>query len=79
MKASWEKRVIKIWDRASQIIPDMIWFTFAVHNWKQFNSIYISEDMIWHRLWEFAPTRAIIKHTKSGVGATKGTKHKSKK
>lgn len=62
MNDSWEKKVLKIRDRASQIIPEMIWFTFAVHNWKQFVSVYITEDMIGHRLWEFVPTRTFRWH-----------------
>lgn len=62
MKESWDKKIIKVWDRASQIITDMVWFTFAVHNWKQFVSIYVTEDMIWHRLWEFSFTRTFRWH-----------------
>lgn len=57
-----DKKVIKVWDRASHIVPQMIWFTFAVHNWKQFVSVYVTEDMIWHRLWEFVPTRTFRWH-----------------
>lgn len=52
-----EKKVVKIWDRASQITPEMIGFTFAVHNGKQFVSVYVTEDMIGHRFGEFVPTR----------------------
>ena len=62
MNDSWEKKVLKIRDRASQIIPEMVWFTFAVHNWKQFISVYVTEDMIGHRLWEFVPTRTFRGH-----------------
>jgi small subunit ribosomal protein S19 len=62
MKKSWDKKIIKVWDRASQIVPDMVWFTFAVHNWKQFISIYVTEDMIGHRLWEFSFTRTFRWH-----------------
>jgi small subunit ribosomal protein S19 len=57
MNEAGEKKVIKIWNRASQVLPDMIGFTFAVHNGKQFVSVYITEDMIGHRLGEFVPTR----------------------
>jgi len=57
MNEAGEKKVIKIWNRASQVLPDMICFTFAVHNGKQFVSVYITEDMIGHRLGEFVPTR----------------------
>ncbi len=59
---SWEKKIIKVRDRASQVIPDMIWFTLAVHNWKQFVTVYITEEMLWHRLWEFAFTRTFRWH-----------------
>jgi small subunit ribosomal protein S19 len=60
---SWgDKKVIKIWDRACHIIPDMIWFTFAVHNGKQFISVYVTEDMIWHKFGEFVPTRTFRGH-----------------
>lgn len=62
MNAAWEKRVIKVWDRASQIIPDMVGFTFAVHNGRQHVSVYINEEMIGHRLGEFAPTRTFRGH-----------------
>lgn len=57
-----DKKVIKVWDRACHIVPQMIWFTFAVHNWKQFVSVYVTEDMMWHRLWEFVPTRTFRWH-----------------
>ena len=62
MNKSWDKKVIKIWDRASQIMPDMLWYTFAVHNGKQFVSVYITEDMIWHKLGEFVLTRTFRGH-----------------
>lgn len=62
MNEEWTKKIIKVWDRASQIIPDMVWFTFAVHNGRQFVSVYINEEMIGHRLGEFAPTRTFRGH-----------------
>lgn len=62
MNESWDKKVIKVWDRASQITPEMVWFTFAVHNGKQFVSVYVNEEMIWHRLGEFSPTRTFRGH-----------------
>lgn len=62
MVSSWDKKVIKTWDRACQITPDMLWFTFAVHNGKQFVSVYITEDMMGHRLGEFVPTRTFRGH-----------------
>jgi len=62
MNESGVKKLIKVWDRASQITPEMIWFTFAVHNWRQFVSVYVNEEMIWHRLGEFSPTRTFRWH-----------------
>lgn len=62
MVASWDKKVIKIRDRATHILPDMVGLTLAVHNGKQFVSVYITEDMLWHRLWEFAFTRTFKGH-----------------
>ncbi len=62
MNAAGEKKVIKVWDRASQILPEMVGFTIAVHNGRQFVSVYINEEMIGHRLGEFAPTRTFRGH-----------------
>lgn len=62
MVQTWDKKIVKVWDRASQIMPEMVWFTFAVHNWKQFISVYVTEEMIGHRLWEFVPTRVFRWH-----------------
>jgi len=62
MTKSWDKKIIKLYDRACQILPEMVGFTFAVHNWKQFVSIYVTEELIWHRFWEFAPTRTFRWH-----------------
>lgn len=54
--------VIKTWSRASEISPEMVGHTFAVHNGKIFIEITISEDMIGHRLGEFSPTRKFVRH-----------------
>lgn len=62
MVASGDKKVIKIRDRATHILPDMVGLTLAVHNGKQFVSVYITEDMLWHRLWEFSFTRTFKGH-----------------
>ncbi len=62
MNKSGDKKIIKIWDRAMHILPDMVWFTLAVHNGKQFVSVYITEDMLWHRLGEFSFTRTFRGH-----------------
>jgi len=62
MNASGDKKIIKVWDRACQIVPEMVGFTFAVHNGKQFVSVYVTEDMLGHRLGEFVPTRTFKWH-----------------
>ena len=62
MEQTWDKKVFKVRDRASQIVPEMVGFTIAVHTWKQFVTVYIIEEMIWHRLWEFAPTKLFRWH-----------------
>ncbi len=54
--------VIKTWKRACQIAPEMVGFTFGVHNGKTHVEVLISEDMVGHRLGEFSPTKKFIKH-----------------
>lgn len=56
------KEVIKVWDRACTITPEMVGHTIAVHNGKQHIPVYIVENMIGHRLGEFSPTRKFISH-----------------
>ncbi len=62
MEASGEKKVIKTWARSSTIIPEMIGYTFAVHNGKKHIPIYITENMVGHKLGEFAHTRTFKGH-----------------
>jgi len=57
-----DKTVIKTWARDSEISPEMVGFTFGVHNGKEFVEVKISEEMVGHRLGEFALTRKFIKH-----------------
>jgi small subunit ribosomal protein S19 len=57
-----EKRQIKTWSRRSMITPDFIGHTFLVHNGKTFVSVYVTENMVGHRLGEFSPTRVFRKH-----------------
>jgi small subunit ribosomal protein S19 len=59
---SGDKTVIKTWARASTIIPKMVGFTFGVHNGKEHISVFVTEDMVGHKLGEFAPTRKFIRH-----------------
>lgn len=61
------------------IVPDMVGMKISVHDGKSFIPVIIVGEMLGHRLGEFAPTRAKIKHSKAGIGATKGSKFKSKK
>ena len=53
---------VKTWARDSQIAPEMVGFTFAVHNGKDHIDVFITEDMVGHRLGEFSPTRKFVKH-----------------
>lgn len=57
-----DKAIIKTWYRSAMIIPEMVGLTFAVHNGKNFIEVKVTEDMVGHRLGEFAPTRKFIKH-----------------
>jgi small subunit ribosomal protein S19 len=56
------KEVIKTWSRASQISPEMVGYTFGVHNGKDFISVFVVEEMVGHRLGEFSPTRKFVRH-----------------
>jgi small subunit ribosomal protein S19 len=62
-KDSRKKSVIKTWSRASMIIPDMVGETIAVHNGKTFVPVYVTENMVGHKLGEFAPTRTYRGHS----------------
>ena len=63
MNARNEKRVVKTWSRASTVIPDFVGHTFAVHNGNKFIPVYVTENMVGHKLGEFAPTRLFRGHT----------------
>ena len=62
-RANNDKRPIKTWSRRSMIIPDMVGLTISVHNCRQHMPVYISENMVGHKLGEFAPTRTFAGHT----------------
>lgn len=66
---SGKKETIKTWSRRSTIFPEFIGHTFAVHNGKEFIPVYVTEDMVGHKLGEFAPTRKF-----GGHGEDKGKK-----
>jgi small subunit ribosomal protein S19 len=62
MKTSGKKNVIKTWSRSSMITPDFVGLTMAVHNGRQFIPVYVTENMVGHKLGEFAPTRTFRGH-----------------
>ncbi len=63
-KASGDRKPIKTWARASTITPDYVGMTFMVHNGKSFLKVFVTEDMVGHRMGEFAPTRTFRGHDK---------------
>ena len=63
------KKPIKTWSRRSMIVPDMVGHTFEVHNGKKFIPVYVSENMVGHRLGEFSPTRQFKGHPKKSAPA----------
>jgi small subunit ribosomal protein S19 len=63
MNRGGEKKVIKTWSRRSTVIPEMVGHTIAVHNGKKFIPVYVTENMVGHKLGEFAPTRLFKGHT----------------
>jgi small subunit ribosomal protein S19 len=63
MNARNEKRVIKTWSRASTVAPEFVGHTFAVHNGNKFIPVYVTENMVGHKLGEFAPTRLFRGHS----------------
>ena len=62
LNAKNEKKVIRTWSRRSTVVPDFIGHTIAVHNGKKFIPVYITENMVGHKLGEFAPTRTFRGH-----------------
>ena len=60
------RKVVKTWSRRSTVVPEMIGHTIAVHNGKKFVPVYVSENMVGHKLGEFAPTRLFRGHTGRG-------------
>ena len=72
MNESGEKKVLKTWSRASTIFPDMVSHTIAVHDGRKHVPVYITEDMVGHRLGEFAPTRTYRGHADKEKGSKRG-------
>ena len=65
MNKAGEKRVLKTWSRSSTIFPDFVGHTFAVHDGRKHVPVYVTEDMVGHKLGEFAPTRTYRGHAGS--------------
>ncbi len=63
MNRAGDKKVIKTWSRRSTVVPEMIGHTIAIHNGKKFIPVYVTENMVGHKLGEFAPTRQFKGHT----------------
>ena len=63
MNRANEKKVVKTWSRRSTVVPEMVGHTLAVHNGKKFIPVYVTENMVGHKLGEFAPTRVFKGHT----------------
>jgi small subunit ribosomal protein S19 len=74
MQKQKSKKVIKTWSRRSTILPEMVGLTFAVHNGRKFLPVFITENMVGHKLGEFAPTRIFINHSgdRKAAGASAG-------
>ena len=70
MNEAGEKRVLKTWSRASTIFPEFVGHTFAVHDGRKHVPVYVSEDMVGHKLGEFAPTRTFKGHAGSKTSNT---------
>ena len=68
-----EKKVIKTWSRATTVVPDFVGHTFAVHNGNKFIPVYVTENMVGHKLGEFAPTRLFRGHTGANKADKKAT------
>jgi small subunit ribosomal protein S19 len=66
MNAANEKKVVKTWSRRSTILPEFVGHTLAVHNGKKFIPVYITENMVGHKLGEFSPTRIFKGHAVKG-------------
>ena len=66
MNRNNERRVVKTWSRRSTVVPEILGHTLAVHNGKKFVPVYISENMVGHKLGEFSPTRTFRGHTGRG-------------
>src|SRR5262245_65182731 len=71
MNAKSEKKIYKTWSRRSTITPEMVGHTIAVHNGKKFIPVYVTENMVGHKLGEFSPTRSFKGHSAGGSAKEK--------
>ncbi|MBD3344859.1 MAG: 30S ribosomal protein S19 [Chitinivibrionales bacterium] len=74
MNSSGQKKVIKTWSRRSTILPEFVGHTFAIHNGNKFIPVYVSENMVGHKLGEFAPSRQFRGHS-GHLKSDKSAKH----
>ena len=74
MNAAGEKKIVKTWSRASVIFPDFVGHTIAVHDGRKHVPVYVTEDMVGHKLGEFAPTRTFKGHAGSKTTGKEGPK-----
>jgi small subunit ribosomal protein S19 len=72
LNVSGKKNVIKTWSRRSMILPEMVGHTFDVHNGRKFISVFVSENMVGHRLGEFSPTRVFKGHGSKKIAEAAG-------
>lgn len=73
-KEAGDRRVIKTWSRRSTIVPEFVGFTLAVHNGRKFIPVFVSENMVGHKLGEFSPTRTYYGHAADKKSKVKGKK-----
>ncbi len=71
MRSVKERKIIKTWSRRSTITPEMVGLTIAVHNGRKFIPVFLTENMVGHKLGEFSPTRAFKGHTSKAAKAVK--------
>jgi len=67
-----DRKPIRTWARSCTIVPEFVGFTFQVHNGRQFNEVFVTEDMVGHKLGEFSPTRLFRGHTNKKEGIKSG-------
>jgi small subunit ribosomal protein S19 len=79
MQRQKSKKIIKTWSRRSTVIPEMVGLTFSVHNGRKFLPVFVTENMVGHKLGEFSPTRTFIAHSgdrKAAPAAAAGGENK---